>query len=70
MDKQKVITFIQTANKGSPFITKTKLASIMRRGDGWVNNLVEGLDTIPGDQRWTQYFIPDVAERIMERRTQ
>ncbi len=31
MDKQKVITAIQSANKGSPFITQTRLASIMRK---------------------------------------
>lgn len=68
MDKQKVITAIQSANKGSPFITQTRLASIMRKNTDWAKRVVEGLDVIPADQRGDIYFIPDVVDRLLERR--
>ena len=53
---------------GSGVISKTKLCGYLqksRNDNDMVDRFLEGLDYIP-DGRGRKYFIPDVADRILE----
>jgi hypothetical protein len=51
---------------GSGFMNKSQLAKYLKKSHHAIPNLVEGLDRIPGGKS-DQYFIPDIAEKILEK---
>lgn len=68
MKKIDIIKDIERHTGGGGFITKTSLANYMRkRKSGEIDELLADLDFIP-DGRGKKYFIPDVAEKIMNER--
>ena len=66
MDKQLVEREMKTFVGGGSFITATKLARFLQKRDTFAYSLVNGLEKIPAKNKGTIYFIPDVAQRIME----
>ena len=66
MDKQTVTREMKSFVGGGSFITVTKLAKFMGKEKEFAYRLVSGLEKIPGEVKGTKYFIPDVAQRIME----
>ena len=70
MDKQTVIREMKSFANGSSYISATRLAKHLGKSKEFAYNLVNGLDKIPGEESGTKYFIPDVAQRIMEVRRQ
>lgn len=67
MDKQTVAREMKSYVNGSSYITVPKLARHLGKRKEYAYEIVNGLDKIPGAERGTMYFIPDVAERIIER---
>lgn len=68
MKKVEIVRDIKQYTGGSGFITKTALANYMKkRKQGEIDELLADLDYIP-DGRGRKYFIPDVAEKIMQER--
>lgn len=64
MKKNEIIKDMQ-ASVGSSFITRKKLAMYLGRKDPKdVDKYLMGLDRLG-----TTYFVPDVAERLMEMKT-
>lgn len=66
MDKKTVVNEMKASVKGSSFISVGALAKYLGKGKAYAASLVRGLDKIPGEPNGTKYFIPDVAEKIME----
>lgn len=65
MDKQTLIRDMKSFVGGGAFITPTQTAKYMRLSPGRMPELLQSLDFIKtGKAR--QYFIPDVAGRIIE----
>lgn len=68
MKKIDIVKDIERYTGGAGFITRTALAKYMKmRKQGEIERLLENLDYIP-DGRGKKYFIPDVAEKIMNER--
>lgn len=68
MDKQTLVRDMKSYVGGGAFITPTQTAKYMRLSPSRMRDLLEALDHIKtGKAR--QYFIPDVAQRILERST-
>lgn len=67
MDKQMLIKTMEKHVGGSMFINKTQLAKYLKRSRDSMYELLDGLDYIP-KKREKQYFVPDVAERLMKHR--
>lgn len=68
MKKIDIIKDIERTTGGAGFITKTALANYMKkRKQGEIDELLADLDYIP-DGRGRKYFVPDVAEKIMQER--
>ena len=66
MDKQTLSRDMKTFVGGGAFITQTQTAKYMRLSPGRMPDLLRGLEFFKtGKAR--QYFIPDVAGRIIER---
>lgn len=70
MDKQTVVREMKSFVDGSSYISVVRLAKHLGKSKEFVYTLVRGLDKIPGETSGTKYFIPDVAQRIMEVRRQ
>ncbi|MCB6992401.1 hypothetical protein LI177_02740 [bacterium 210820-DFI.6.37] len=70
MEKQEVIREMKAFVGGSSYITANALARHLGKSKGFTKKLITGLDKIPGDARGTKYFIPEVAQRIMEEKRQ
>lgn len=70
MDKQTIERDMKKFVGGGSFITATKLARFLHKRDTFAYSLLNGLDKVPGITRGTKYYIPDVAQRIMEVRRQ
>jgi len=66
VDKQTLIRDIKSFVGGAGFINKSQLAKYMKQSHHAIPSLVEGLDRVPGTKS-DRYFIPDVAERILEK---
>ena len=66
MDKQSLIRDMKSFVGGAGFINKSQLAKYMKQSHHAIPALVEGLDRVPGEKA-DRYFIPDVAERILEK---
>lgn len=66
MDKQTLTRDIKSFVGGGGFINKSQLAKYMKQSHHAIPSLIEGLDRIPGTKS-DRYFIPDVAERILEK---
>lgn len=60
--ERKMVSFVG----GSYFITVTQLAKFLGKAKEFAYRLVSELEKIPGEAKGTKYFIPDVAEKIME----
>jgi hypothetical protein len=67
MDKQALIKSMKEYTKGTPFINTSEIARFLRRSRDALPELVGGLDYLQTG-REKKYFIPDVAERIMNQR--
>lgn len=70
MDKQTVVREMKSFAGGSCFITATRFAKFIGKEKKFAYSILRGLDRIPGEKSGTKYFIPDVAQRIMEARRQ
>lgn len=68
MTKQELIRDMTSYVNGSPFISKTRLARFMGKDKDFCNRYIRGLDKLPGEVKGTKYYIPDVAQRIMDER--
>jgi len=68
VEKRTVISEMKAFNNGSSYITNGKLAKHLGKSKEYTAALVRGLDKLPGDKNGSKYFIPDVAERIMDKR--
>ena len=67
MDKKSLITSMEKFIGGSAFINKSQLAKFLRRSRTAIPDIVSGLDYLEtGRER--RYFIPDVAQKIMDMR--
>lgn len=65
MDKQALIKDIKAYVGGGAFITPTQTAKYMRLSPGRMPDLLERLEYFKTGKA-KQYFIPDVATRIIE----
>lgn len=70
MDKQTIERDMKKFVGGGSFITATKLARFLQKRDTFAYSLVNGLEKIPAEKKGTIYYIPDVAQRIMEAKRQ
>lgn len=68
MEKRTVISEMKSFNNGSSYITLGKLAKHLGKSKEYTANLVSGLDKLPGEVNGSKYFVPDVADRIMDMR--
>ena len=68
MEKQTVIREMKGFVRGSSYITIDALAKHLGKSKDYTRNLVRGLDRLPGEVKGTKYFIPDVADRLMDAR--
>jgi len=58
---------MESHNGGSPFISPANLAKYLKRSRDAMPELLRGLDYLETG-RGRQYFIPDIASRLMEMR--
>ncbi len=65
MDKQTITRDMKTFVGGGAFITPTQIAKYMRLSPSRMPELLRDLEHIK-TKKARQYFIPDVAGRIME----
>ena len=66
MDKQTLTRDMKSFVGGAGFINKSQLAKYMKKSRCAIPALIDGLDKVP-DGKSDRYFIPDVAERILEK---
>ena len=67
MNKRDLVNDIKNHVDKSGFINSVQLAKYLRKSRGAMPDILEGLDYIPSGKE-KKYFIPDVAERILEMR--
>jgi len=66
MDKQSLTRDMKAFVDGAGFINKSQLAKYMKQSHHLIPGLIEGLDRVPRTKS-DRYFIPDVAERLLEK---
>ncbi|MCI8647099.1 MAG: hypothetical protein HFE76_10035 [Firmicutes bacterium] len=66
MEKQAVIREMKSFVGGASYISVNALAKHLGKSKEFAGTLIRGLDKIPGEEKGTKYFIPEVAQRIME----
>lgn len=66
MDKKTLVRSMEK-HTGCAFINPTQLAKYLRRSRTAMPDLLSGMDYL-ATGRERKYFIPDVAERLMENR--
>lgn len=62
MEKKILIRSLRETSGGSDFITERKMRTYFGLGQNKTRDFLAGLEKVEG-----KYFIPDVAERILER---
>lgn len=67
MDKKTLVRRLTSFCNGAEMITPEKVKMFTGLGRNRVMDTLEGLDFLMSDGGVRHYFIPDVAERIMER---
>ena len=67
MNKRDLVNDMKSLVDNSGFINSVQLAKYLRKSRGAMPDILEGLDYIASG-RERKYFIPDVAERILELR--
>ena len=66
MKKSDLITSMRSFVGGGDFISRPEIAKWLRISRDRVPELVDGLSAVGEKHR--RYFIPDIAERVIERR--
>jgi len=67
MDKKALTKSMEEAVKGAAFINQSQLAKYLRRSRTVMPEMLSGLDFLE-TKREKRYFIPDVAQRLMEQK--
>jgi hypothetical protein len=65
MDKRSLVSDMKTFVGGGAFITPAQTAKYLRLSPGRMPQMLQGLEHIE-TKRGRQYFIGDVASRVME----
>lgn len=66
--KQQIIRELRQEAGGAGWISKSKIQRYMGKRPGYITDLVDGLERLPGTNGQAHlYHVVDVAERIVER---
>lgn len=69
MNKKELTKALMDFVGGKPFMSRNQLCRCVGRRDTWAYEITKGLDKLPGEMKGDKYFIPDIADRIMQERT-